>query len=207
LQVNNNACFDAGLSLLSFLFGVFGNLMIKDKDVKIIDGNLCLTSTALYTFLGIDESTLVRWGKKGCPKVSRGWWNLKSVLEWRGVLNTDGDVEDQGPGQQKMHFEAKLKEAQVEAIQLKNDIAKGEYIPKEDIVSELQRYFISLKHSMLGYSRKIAIELSAYVDSVQARRIEKDINELTKNALMQLSINGVYDAKEFKIKKRKSEKE
>ncbi|WP_342350372.1 hypothetical protein [Clostridium neonatale] len=47
---------------------------------------------------------------------------------------------------------------------------------------------------MLGYSRKVASEVSPYVDNDVARRIEKMIMELSTDALEQLSINGIYKA-------------
>ncbi|CAG9705774.1 hypothetical protein CNEO_42051 [Clostridium neonatale] len=59
---------------------------------------------------------------------------------------------------------------------------------------ELKRFLTVLKRSMLGYSRKVASEVSPYVDNDVARRIEKMIMELSTDALEQLSINGIYKA-------------
>lgn len=170
--------------------------MATNKDVKIILDKICVSTSALYEIFGVDESTVGRWAKKGCPKAQRGWWSIKDVLDWRSISFKDAkDSKDLNFSEKKTYFEGKLKEAQLEAISLKNQISKGEYIPKEDIVKELQRFFVILKRSMGGYSRKVAAELAHLVDAAEARRMERLINEITNNVLEQISINGVYDGK------------
>lgn len=173
------------------------------KDIKIIDDKICCTSKALYELLDIAESTLVRWGQDGCPKIARGWWALQDVLKWRGLIGgggvkTNGAIKKLSLQEQKLIFEVKLKEAQSEATELKNSISKGDYIPKTEIVSELQRYFLTFKRSLQGISRKIAMELSPLVGQVEARRMEKLSSDILNDALLQLSISGIYDIKEAK---------
>ncbi len=92
----------------------------------------------------------------------------------------------------KLKWEAELKKLKAEEAELKNAIARGEYINKDDITAELQRLFVVLKRSMLGYSRRIAVEVSPYVEPLMARRIEKMVQELTIDALEQISIDGTY---------------
>lgn len=94
----------------------------------------------------------------------------------------------------KLKYEAELKQLKAEEAGLKNDIARGLYIKKDEVTAELQRFFIVLKRSMLGYSRRIAIEVSPYVETLIARRIEKMIQELTLDALEQICIDGIYEA-------------
>ena len=48
---------------------------------------------------------------------------------------------------------------------------------------------------MLGFSRKIAADLSHLVEETEARRIGKLVSETTASVLEQLSIDGVYEAK------------
>lgn len=165
--------------------------------VKIINGTICLSTAEMCDIFNINRSTLKRWGDDGCPKAARGWWSLKEVLEWRGMvtsagIQTENDIERLSLNKQKLYFETKYKQAQSEAAEFKNAIARGEYIFKDEITSELKRFFVVLKQSMLGYSRRIATEISPYVDAITARRIEKMITELTLDALEQISIDGVY---------------
>ena len=93
----------------------------------------------------------------------------------------------------KLKWEAELKKLKAEEAEFKNAIIKGEYISKDEITAELQRFFVVLKRSMLGYSRRIAVEVSPYVEPMIARRIEKMVQELTLDALEQISIDGIYE--------------
>jgi len=69
--------------------------MATEKDIKIIDGKVCITNQALYEMLDINESTLIRWGQKGCPKIAYGWWNISDVLKWRGLMVTNKSESNQ----------------------------------------------------------------------------------------------------------------
>lgn len=171
---------------------------------KMIEGNLCLTTQEICDRLNISRKTLAEWETKGCPKSCRGWWPLWEVLKWRGLIGngvkTEDEVEEISLAVKKLKYEAELKKQKAEEATFENAIAKGEYIKKEEVTSELQRFFAVLKRSMLGYSRKIATELGYFVDAIEARRIEKMITELTLDALSQLSIDGVYSATKTKKK-------
>lgn len=174
--------------------------MPKQQPTKTIKGQLCHSTSFITDLLEIDRSTLSRWAKDGCPQVALGWWNLKDVLKWKGLVSGSGlktpeDIKKLSLNEQKLESEIQFKKAQAETSQLKNAIAKGEYIPKQEIVSELQRLLIVLKKSMEGYSSKIAAELSNIVSQQEARRIERLITNLTNNALEQISNNGIYEAK------------
>lgn len=172
--------------------------MTKEKDVKIIAGKVCVSTSALYEILDVNESTLVRWAERGCPKVQRGWWSIKDVLDWRNAsfkAMTENDIDKMSISEKKTYYDGKVKEAQLEALNLKNKIAQGDYIAKGEIVEELQRFLVVLKRSMLGFSRKIAADLSHLVEETEARRIGKLVSETTASVLEQLSIDGVYEAK------------
>lgn len=178
--------------------------MAKSKDVKILAGKVCVSTSALYEIFDVDESTLVRWAAKGCPKVQRGWWSIKDVLDWRNASykpTTEDDLDKMSLSEKKAFYEAKVKEAQSEALVLKNKLAQDNYIAKEEIVEELQRFFVVLKRSMTGFSRKIAADLSNIIDATEARRIGKLVSDTTNNVLEQLSIDGIYEPKSNKIKK------
>ncbi len=171
---------------------------------KEIDGKICVATQELCDQLGISRNTLTEWEDKGCPKAARGWWPVWDLLKWRGLIGagirTDEKIGEMSLTQQKLQYEAEYKKQQTEKVAFDNAVTRGEYIKKEDITAELQRFFIILKRSMLGYSRKIANDLSAFVDATTARRIEKMITELTKDALGQLCIDGVYTATKKKEK-------
>lgn len=166
---------------------------------KMIDGALCIATSELCEVLDVHRNTIAQWERSGMPKKARGWYSLKEVIFWvmdnRGVKKNQDDEEGMTLSQQKLKYEAQLKEQQAEAATLKNAIAKGEYIKREDVVSELQRFLVSLRRSMGGFSRKIAMEVAPYVEPDQVRMIEQSISDTTNAALLQLSVRGVYDAK------------
>lgn len=174
---------------------------------KIISGKLCLTTTVMSQVLGVEDRTIQVWGEKGCPKAARGWWDIAEVLRWRGLVGTDG-VKTEGEAEKistsgrKLDAEVRLKEFKAEEAGFKNAVNKGEYVRKDEITAELQRFFVVLKRSMTGYSRTIATELSSHVDVLAARRIEKMITELTTDALEQISIDGIYEPSKSSSKKK-----
>ncbi len=174
------------------------------EEYKVIEDRLCLSTNELCERLGISRKTLGEWESKGCPKASRGWWPLWDILKWKGLIGngikTEEDVEEISIQTKKLKYEAELKKLKAEEAAFENAVARGEYIQKEIVTAELQRFFTVLKRSMFGYSRKIATELGSFVDAADARRIEKMITELTIDALGQLHIDGVYTATKKKTK-------
>lgn len=173
--------------------------MAENTKTKMIDGALCINTSGLCDILNIHRNTLAQWTKAGMPKRANGWFSLRDAFSWvmenRGVKKKADSEEDMTLAQQKLYYEAELKKQQAEKETLKNEIAKGEFIRREDVVGELQRFLISLRRSMTGFSRKIAVEIAPYVDPDQVRVIEQNIADTTNAALLQLSVRGVYDAK------------
>ena len=176
-----------------------------DDNYKFIDDKFCVTTAELCAQFGVNRKTIADWGNKGCPRAARGWWPLWDVLRWRGLIGNSGvktgdQAEESSLAMKKLKYEAELKKQKAEEAAFDNAVARGEYIPKSEITAELKRFFVVMKRSMLGYSRRIATEVSPYVDAITARRVEKMITELTIDALEQIAIDGVYKAPKKKTK-------
>lgn len=169
-----------------------------NDEYKTIKDKFCISTGELCKQLGVNRKTLTAdWEPKGCPKAARGWWPLWDILRWRGLIGGTKIIDEDQAAEsslalKKLKYEAELKKQKSEEAAFESAIARGKYIPKEEITAELKRFFVILRRSMLGYSRRVATEVSPFVDSVTARRIEKMITELTLDALGQISINGVY---------------
>jgi hypothetical protein len=168
--------------------------------VQFIDGELCVGFNHLVKIFGVVQSTVVRWRDRGCPQKENGLYSLRAVLQWRGECSVDVQSEDgvmvfKSLAEQKAYYEAELKKAQVEEREIKNAISRGDYIPKAVIVEELKRFFVVFKKSLKGFSRKVAGEISFRFGADEARQAERILSDLTDNALEQLSIDGVYDAR------------
>ncbi|EFV78964.1 hypothetical protein HMPREF1013_00848 [Bacillus sp. 2_A_57_CT2] len=100
--------------------------------------------------------------------------------------------------QKKLEVEVAFKEAQGELIRLKTDLANGKYLEKELVETELSRFFLIFKKSAMSLARKLAGEISPYVEPIEARKIEKGLNDTISDALQQMSVDGVYYAKKNK---------
>jgi phage terminase Nu1 subunit (DNA packaging protein) len=168
---------------------------------KKVDDKVIVSTKVLCELLDISDRTLTDWKRQGLTQHSRGWWDLKLVLKWRGqIYNGDSEVSKSiNLQQKKLEAEVAFKEAQSELTRLKTDIANGKYIEKELVEAELSRFFIIFKKSAMSLSRKLAGEISSYVEPIEARKIEKNLTDIINDALEQMSVDGVYNAK----KKRK----
>lgn len=171
-----------------------------EKQVKMIDKVLCISASYAADLFGVHRNTLAQWVKLGMPKSGSGWYPLKPCFDWvmNYRLGSEDDPEDEEPksdAARKLRYEAKLKEEQAAAARLKNAVTKGEYIKREEVVAELQRFFTTLKRSMTGYSRRVAMEVAPYVEPETVRLIEQNIADTTNAVLQQMSVRGVYYAK------------
>ena len=187
------------------IFVIGGDSLAAKQLAKVINGKVCLTTAAMTETFGISQQTLSFWEGQGCPKEARGWWSVKDVLQWKGVLTslgvkTDEEQEKVSWNQRKLEAEAKYKSAKAKEADFKNSVNEGEYIKKDDVKNELEKFFVVLKRSMTSFSRRVSNEVSGYLDTVATRKIEKNIMELTMDALEQLSVDGVYQAKKTKTK-------
>lgn len=167
-----------------------------------IDGKLCLSSLAMADVFGVTRAALSKWAQQGCPKVKAGWWSLKDVIEWRGLggdkPQEDDDLSDHA---KKLKYEAEWKRLQSENLELKNALAKGDLIPREEIVTELRRYFVTMKKSIQALSRKHATEIDPFVDPPTMRRIQQQLAELDNDALRLMAIGEDYAAPRRRVVK------
>lgn len=187
--------------------------MITKKDFKITENSVLITTKVLCEKLQVTRETLSMWEEKGCPKIARGWWDLFEVLNWRGLIGSGGiktseSTEKKCLQEQKLEAEIKYKESQIEINEYKNAISRGDYIARTEIISELQRFFITEKRSIQGISRMVATEVAPFVEQSTARRIENSISDRLINVLEQFSLTGIYDFKEAEkaVKQNKSKK-
>ena len=164
--------------------------------LKEENGKILIRTNRLCDLLGISDRTLTDWKRQGLTQHSRGWWDLKHVLKWRGeVYNADSEVtKSVNLQQKKLEAEIAFKEAQSELNRIKVDIANGQYIEKEIVEAELTRFFLIFKKSVMILPRKMIGFITGYVDPIELRKIEKQLTELINDALNQMSVDGVYHA-------------
>lgn len=166
--------------------------------VREIDGKLCLSSQALQDVFAVTGRTLGNWAQQGCPKVRAGWWPLAEVIKWKGLgggstTRDGGDDSGLSDGQLKLKYDAEVKRLQAQQLELKNAIALGEYLSRDEVIGTLTPYFAELKRSLVAFSRTIAMEVAQFVDPVSARRIGREFDELTADFLRRIATGAAYD--------------
>lgn len=164
--------------------------------------SIVASTSCAAAYFGVTAATLSNWKGAGCPRVQHGFWDIKAVTDWRarkdGEKLTEAVHQDPSklsPGQLKTHYEAQLKQAQLEAAQLRNRIAGGDYLLKSQAVEELSHFLMVLKSSVIGLGRELGQMAGQYMDVEQARKLDRLIDERMEDALEQLAVTGIYEAR------------
>ena len=76
-----------------------------------------------------------------------------------------------------------LKESQGELHRLRTEIAQGNYISVEEVKADYSRFFIVFKNFALSIPGKLAGRLSGFVDPVEVREIENELQKEIKGLL------------------------
>ena len=182
-----------------------GNKLDKSERVDLYfeKGSIIASTSIAAAYFDVTASTLSNWMKAGCPRYKYGYWDIRAVTEWRAVQEgrkladaAEKSPDKLPPAQQKLYYEALLKQQQLENAQLRNRSASGEYLSISKMVDDLSKYFVILKHSVTGLAHELGQMVAPYLDVDGARRIDQILSERARDALEQLSITGVYTAKE-----------
>jgi len=157
--------------------------------LKIEGERALLNSGKTADFFGVTVKTLAQWAKEGCPKHSRGWWDPKEILAWRGEATDEDTKEAMSVLARKLKAEADYKEARAEAAIRQNEILEGQYMPREEIETQWANRVIELKAGLLALGRKIAGQIA----DVEVRlEVERVINDEVYELLEQYARDGVY---------------
>lgn len=100
--------------------------------------------------------------------------------------------------EQKLRAEVALKESQSELHRLRTDIAAGHYISVEEVKADYSRFFIVFKNFALSIPDKMAGRLSGFIEPVEVREIENELQKEVKDLLNDFVLRAV-------VKKPKSE--
>lgn len=128
------------------------HLLMKETE----DGQLIVSSEVLKRIFGVTQRLISDWAMQGCPKYDRGWWNLKDVIEWRGLGRQKG--EKKSDEAKKLEADADLKYAKARQEELKLAEMMGELIPKELVEATLASTFSSIRQRLLALPNDIRAE-------------------------------------------------
>jgi phage terminase Nu1 subunit (DNA packaging protein) len=168
-----------------------------DKEEKNASNNdFIFGTTQTCDFFSVSRDTLSVWAKQGCPKIDRGKWNIKEVMNWRGRTALAGKVVEVSNEFRKLKADADIKELKAEKEEITLAVLRGEFINKEEVDRQWSVIGNQLKNNLLLWSRTLASEL-AHLDM---RSVEKVLTDATYDLLEQLSSTSHYK----KSKKKKN---
>lgn len=97
--------------------------------------------------------------------------------------------------EQKLRAEIALKESQGELHKLRTDIAAGKYISVEEVKIDYSRFFISFKKFAMSIPSKLAGRLAGFVDPVEVRQIENELQKEVTKLLKSFVVNATVEEK------------
>lgn len=98
--------------------------------------------------------------------------------------------------EQKLRADVALKESQGELHRLRTEIAAGNYISVEEVKADYSRFFIVFKNFALSIPGKMAGRLSGFVDPVEVREIENELQKEVKKLLSDFVSRAVVEKAE-----------
>lgn len=98
--------------------------------------------------------------------------------------------------EQKLRADVALKESQGELHRLRTEIAAGNYISVEEVKADYSRFFIVFKNFALSIPGKMAGRLAGFIDPVEVREIENDLQKEIKKLLKDFVSRAVIEGPE-----------
>lgn len=105
--------------------------------------------------------------------------------------------------EQKLKAEIALKESQGELHKLRTEIAAGKYISIEEVKLDYGRFFVSFKKFATSIPSKLAGRLSGFIDPVEVRQIENELQKEVQRLLGSFVMNAIVDEGETSSGKKK----
>lgn len=100
--------------------------------------------------------------------------------------------------EQKLQAEIALKESQGELHRMRREIAAGKYIDIEEVALDYQKFFIVFKRFALSIPSRLVSMISDKVEPVEARRLEKEMNDEVCRVLKAFVVAGTPEAEATK---------
>ena len=114
-------------------------------------------------------------------------------------------LSDKAYGKSRSEAEIALKESQGELHKIRTEIAAGKYVSVEEVKLDYSRFFISFKKFALSIPSKLAGRLTGFIDPVEVRQCEKELQEEIQRLLRSFVVSAVSseDVEETRVAKTK----
>ena len=93
--------------------------------------------------------------------------------------------------EQKLQAEIALKESQGEMHRMRREIAAGKYLDADEVALDYQKFFVVFKRFALSIPARLVSMISDQVAPLEARKIEKEMNEEVKRMLTSFVVAGI----------------
>ena len=103
--------------------------------------------------------------------------------------------------EQKLQAEIALKESQGEMHRMRREIAAGKYLDADEVALDYQKFFVVYKRFALSIPARLVSMISDQVAPLEARKIEKEMNEEVKRMLTSFVVAGIIGKPEAEKEK------
>ena len=103
--------------------------------------------------------------------------------------------------EQKLQAEIALKESQGEMHRMRREIAAGKYLDADEVALDYQKLFVVFKRFALSIPARLVSMISDQVAPLEARKIEKEMNEEVKRMLTSFVVAGIIGKPEAEKEK------
>lgn len=153
--------------------------------IRIEKGNILLNTKHTADFFGVSTRTLTDWARRGAPKVSRGWWNLRELMTWLGMVPVADDESQASPEARKLLADAEYRELRASRERMKLESLASHLMHKDQVAREWGLRTYTLRSSLMALAKKIGGQMpysKANRDIVQALEVEFEelLNQYTR---------------------------
>ena len=159
---------------------------------------MLVTSKDLAQLFGVSGRRVGQLTEDGViEKDGRGVYDLeKTVKAYIKYLSDKAYAREESMTEaelkeQKLRAEVALKESQKDLHELKTEIAKGQYVPVEEVEPDYKKFFATFKKFAMAMPSRIAGLVGAHVEPVVLRDIEKKMNDETVRMLRAFVVSAV----------------
>ena len=103
--------------------------------------------------------------------------------------------------EEKLQAEIALKESQGEMHRMRREIAAGKYLDADEVALDYQKFFVVFKRFALSIPARLVSMISDQVAPLEARKIEKEMNEEVKRMLTSFVVAGIIGKPEAEKEK------
>lgn len=139
---------------------------------------------------GVIQTTQTSQGRRyeTIPTIQKYIQYLSDKAYGKSKSETEANLREQ-----KLRAEVALKESQGELHRLRTEIAAGKYISVEEVKIDYSRFFVVLKKFVLSIPSKLAGRIAGYVDPVETRQLEKDLQKEANKILSSFVLSATTE--------------